>query len=124
VTQDTGVLPEQRVPCATCGSTERSYPQYAKAHSAEQGVGYSIRFRTVARKGGKPVNWARMGTVYSYTLKKWVRREIQVDRSPGRNRYTEIVFDFETGEIIHSCDEPLNEHRGRGTAKGTKLGKP
>jgi hypothetical protein len=34
-----------------------------------------------------------------------------------RDRYTETIWDKETGQIIHHCDEPLSEHRGHGSAK-------
>ncbi len=71
--------------------------------------------KTTQRRGGKPVSMGKQGTVYSRKHKKWVRREFQVDRE--RNRYTEFLLDFETGEILHRCDEPLDQHRGHGTAK-------
>ncbi|MGC1133561.1 MAG: hypothetical protein WA941_12120 [Nitrososphaeraceae archaeon] len=47
-----------------------------------------------------------------------VRRRMRVDRD--NNRYTEEVEDKETGEIIHSVDEPLSEHRGHGSARRKK----
>jgi hypothetical protein len=36
------------------------------------------------------------------------------------NRYTEVVKDPETGEIVHEVEEPLSEHRGHGSAKKGK----
>jgi hypothetical protein len=36
------------------------------------------------------------------------------------DRYTEVVKDPDTGEIIHECDEPLRAHRGHGSAKKKK----
>ncbi len=37
-----------------------------------------------------------------------------VDRE--KDWYSETVTDPETGEIVHRCEEPLSEHRGRGSA--------
>ena len=33
------------------------------------------------------------------------------------DRYTEIVRDPETGEVIHHCDEKLSDHTGHGSDK-------
>jgi len=44
-----------------------------------------------------------------------MNREMIVDREG--NRYLEKVTDPETGEVVHSCEEPLSEHQGHGTAK-------
>jgi hypothetical protein len=41
-----------------------------------------------------------------------------IDRD--NNRYFEMVTDYESGEIIHHCEEPLSEHQGHGSAKPKK----
>lgn len=33
------------------------------------------------------------------------------------NWYSEKVTDTETGEVIHECNEPLDQHQGHGAAK-------
>ena len=38
-----------------------------------------------------------------------------IDRQ--NNRYRKLVTNAETGEILRSVDEPLDEHTGRGSAK-------
>jgi hypothetical protein len=47
-----------------------------------------------------------------------VHRARIIDRDD--DRYFEKVTDYESGEVIHHCDEPLSQHRGRGSAKGQK----
>jgi len=44
-----------------------------------------------------------------------VRHERLIDRRA--NRYFEQVSAYDSGEVIHHCDEPLTEHRGHGTAR-------
>ena len=46
---------------------------------------------------------------------KWYKKERCIDKD--NNHYKELVFDPETGEIIHHCEEPLSEHRGHGSDK-------
>jgi hypothetical protein len=55
------------------------------------------------------------GADYSVTRQRWVRFYRLPDRAG--DQYEELVVDPETGEVIHSCKEPLSEHRGRGAAK-------
>lgn len=46
---------------------------------------------------------------------KWNKLERLID---GRNnRYREVIRDPETGAVLRFVDEPLTEHRGRGSAK-------
>jgi hypothetical protein len=45
----------------------------------------------------------------------WVEKERVIDRN--NNRYTEVVKDKATGEILHQTEEPLSEHRGHGSDK-------
>ena len=46
---------------------------------------------------------------------KLVHREQIIDRE--NDRYFERVTDYENGEIIHECEEPLSKHVDRGSAK-------
>jgi len=52
---------------------------------------------------------------WSYSSEKWIHREKAENRR--EDRYTEVVRDPDTDEIIHEVDEPLSEHRGHGSAK-------
>ena len=36
------------------------------------------------------------------------------------NWYSETVKDEETGELLHHCEEPVDQHTGHGTAKSRK----
>ena len=49
---------------------------------------------------------------------RWVKKERLIDRA--HNWYREIVTDLETGNVIHSCEEPLSSHQRHGSAKGQK----
>jgi hypothetical protein len=46
-----------------------------------------------------------------------VRHERLIDRQ--NNRYFEKVVARDTGETIHHCDEPLDEHTGHGSDRRT-----
>lgn len=51
---------------------------------------------------------------------QWNKLTREIDRE--KDRYRETIVNAETGEIIRQCDEPLNEHIGRGSdnPKSTK----
>lgn len=51
-----------------------------------------------------------------------LRRLMNVWRLFDRNGnwYSESVRDAETGEVVHSCEQPLNEHRSRASAAKKK----
>jgi hypothetical protein len=46
---------------------------------------------------------------------KWMTKQRIIDWT--NDRYKELVADPETGQTIHSCDEPLSKHHGHGSAK-------
>ncbi|MCG6537661.1 MAG: hypothetical protein L7F78_23840 [Syntrophales bacterium LBB04] len=43
-----------------------------------------------------------------------------IDRE--KDIYYEVVFNPETGEIFHGCQEPLSQHRGHGASKKKPIG--
>jgi len=45
----------------------------------------------------------------------WNHRKMTIDRE--NNKYTEIITDKDTNELIHFCEEPLSEHFGHSSAK-------
>jgi hypothetical protein len=55
------------------------------------------------------------GPDMSYLLGKHVFKQRMIDRD--NNRYFEHIEEYENGEVVHHCDEPLSEHRGHGSAK-------
>lgn len=55
------------------------------------------------------------GADYSYDRKKYVDKTRIIDRE--NNRYYENVEDKDLGEVIYTCDEPLTDHFGHGSAK-------
>jgi hypothetical protein len=46
---------------------------------------------------------------------KWVNKDRYWNKD--RDIYSEKVVDQNTGEVIHSCEEPLSKHTGHGSAK-------
>jgi hypothetical protein len=34
----------------------------------------------------------------------------------AKDWYREVVTDYETGKMVHQCEEPLAEHQGHGAA--------
>ena len=56
-----------------------------------------------------------VGASYWREGKKWMYREMCVDKVQGQ--YREVISDPETGEVIRQCEEPLPKHRGRGDDK-------
>jgi len=76
----------------------------AKARSGEAG-----------KPGGKPWLTTMSEPSWSHDRQKWLHREKTENRRD--NRYTEVVRDPDTGEIVHEVDEPLTEHRGHGSAR-------
>ena len=56
---------------------------------------------------------------YSRSRKKVVHLQRVIDRD--NDQYREKVTDYESGEIIHHCEEPLSQHQGHGSAKQKKV---
>ncbi len=76
----------------------------------------------VKEKGQKkPIYEFKVGDSYHHKTGKWNHRRMEIDRK--NDKYREVVIDKETGEIIHSCEEPLSQHKGHGSAKFKKTGK-
>ena len=58
----------------------------------------------------------KSGADWSRDSRKWLRRAMRIDRD--LDTYQEIVVDPDTGEVVHSEDEPLSSHTGHGSARG------
>jgi hypothetical protein len=104
---------EDQKPCPSCGSTARTFAvtltDKAEAHDS---------LATKARHGDvgkvKPYREALGGFDYHRDSKEWRQVSRVVDREG--DRYTERIVDA-AGNVVREVDEPLSDHRGRGTAK-------
>lgn len=111
-----GDTPEQRIPCSQCGSTKRNYHvSVSDSVTVRDGIGVK------ARRSGERKPYIEDLSVpdYSRSLNKIVHRARVIDRE--NDRYVEKITDYESGEAIHRCEEPLSQHQGHGNAK-TKNG--
>jgi hypothetical protein len=64
---------------------------------------------------GKAIAELRSGDDLWEMKNKWMSKSRVVDWK--NNRYRETITDPQTGEIVRHCDEPLDLHRGHGSAK-------
>ena len=104
--------PDSRTPCPTCGGLRRTiHVSITETVTARAGISVKAK-----RQGqSRPYIEDRGMPCYSASRGKTVLREQVIDRD--NDRYFERVTDYDTGEVIHECEEPLSEHRGHGTAK-------
>jgi predicted nucleic acid-binding Zn-ribbon protein len=103
---------ELRAACPSCGSSARNY----YVHIEESVVlrdGLGLKAKRPGQK--RPYFESKSVPNQSVTREKVVHLERVFDRD--NNRYFEQVTDYETGEVIHKCDEPLSDHVGHGSAK-------
>ena len=110
---------EKRAPCPNCESTSRHFKvEITSTVTVRSGVRGKARSGEPGKPGGKPWLTTMSEPSWSYRAQKWMHREKTENRR--EDRYTEVVKDPDTGEIIHEVDEPLSEHRGHGSAKQKK----
>jgi ribosomal protein S27AE len=110
-----GDKPEQRTPCNKCGSTKRNHQvSVSETMILRDGIGVKAK-----RSGEKKPYIEDLGVPdYSRSLNKVVHRARIIDRD--NDRYFEKITDYESGEVIHQCEEPLSQHQGHGSAKPKK----
>lgn len=109
------VIADQRVACPTCGSKSRVF----KVHlTGSLLVTSSLTAKGFEAGEKKPFVKIKSEDSFFRQAQRWVKRTMRVDRR--NNRYTEQVTDPQTGETIHSSDEPLTDHRGHGSAKAKR----
>lgn len=102
-------------PCTECGSRRRLV---RLTHAEEMQVRECTEIRVKDSRYSSKKNprvMLKQGASYWRDERKWMHREMHVDRALGR--YREVVSDPETGEIVHECEEPLSKHRGHGDDK-------
>lgn len=114
-----GTPVDERAPCPNCGSTGRHFKKEITASSTMRGgTRGKARSGEAGEPGSKPWLSFMSEPSWSYKYEKWMNRDKAENRR--EDRYTEVVKDPDTGEIIHEADEPLSEHRGHGSAKRKK----
>ena len=104
-------LPEDRVPCAKCGSTSRNF--YVSANfsiGTFMGLGYKHKRPGIKKFLAKGFT----GHVWSIKPREMVHKTMLIDRE--NDRYSEHVKRL-NGEVLRHVDEPLSAHRGRGSAR-------
>ena len=101
-----------RVPCPACGSMVRMI-EVSITDSLE--FHESLGFKQKRPGYKKPIAEGVSGDEFFRKESKWVKKERLIDRQA--NLYRENVTDPVTGEVIHHCDEPLDQHTGHGGAK-------
>jgi DNA-directed RNA polymerase subunit RPC12/RpoP len=109
---------EQRTQCPNCGSTARVCEVEIVATSIAR-----TSLAGKARHGptGRPFYKFKSGADLHRDTGQWMERDMVIDRQ--NDRYIERVVDPETGEVLHTCEEPLRKHQGHGRAKRTKAEK-
>jgi len=102
----------ERVPCQKCGSISRSH----MVHIVENLLAVD-GYGAIGKRPGKKKPFVEEMSMpeYSYSKGKIVHKYRLIDRD--NDKYAEKVSDYQSGEIIHQCEEPLTEHFGHGSAK-------
>ncbi len=104
-----------RTPCQLCGSIKRIYNVSIK-ESIVLRDGIGVKGKRVGEK--RPFVEDLSKPDFSRSRGKFVHLQRVIDRD--NDQYYEKVVDYETGEIIHHCEEPLSIHQNHGSAKKKK----
>lgn len=106
-----------RVPCYKCGGNKRIHNlSIISKIVLRDGIG--VKAKRPGEK--KPYVEDKVMPSYSHRFGKHVLHERLIDRD--NDHYREVVKDYESGEILHHCEEPLSQHINHGSAK-SKSGK-
>lgn len=107
--------PESRAPCPRCGSLRREVRLYRS-----DSVRLYSRLDLKAREPGqsRPYMEQRVGDDLHRDSGVWMHLKRVIDRL--RNRYIEHIRNPKTGEVVRDVDEPLDQHKGHGSAKGKR----
>ena len=103
-----------RTPCPQCGSTARKYFKHLKVTAKAQ---VSLGFKQKRPGVKKPLAEGFTGRELRQSEGDFVQKERLIDRE--NDRYREKVVTV-SGDIIRDVDEPLSEHKDRGSAKFKK----
>ena len=100
-----------RKPCPKCGAIIREM-----IVEIEETVTIHESLRAFGKRPGLGMLFDSVsGDDFGVTTQRWFSKVRLIDR--GNDRYYEKVWDPETGDVIHECDEPLSQHVGHGSAK-------
>jgi hypothetical protein len=75
----------------------------------------SLGFKARRQGVRKPYLEGRSGDDLHLKTGKWMLLERVIDRT--KNWYKELITDPKTGKVVRHCEEPLSDHRERGSAK-------
>jgi len=104
--------PQERIPCAICGSTRRIY-HVSITETLTIWDGFGMKAKRPGEK--RPYVEDLSIPSFSHSKDKLVHRQRVIDRD--NDKYLEKVTDYETGDVIHHCEEPLSKHQGHGSAR-------
>ena len=106
--------PQERFLCPECGCQSRALEIIV---SDTITVTVRERRKILGRRPGfrRPIVEMLGGDDFNRKLGKFVKHERVIDRE--KNWYKERVTDPDTGQVLHECEEPLTDHRGRGSAR-------
>ena len=103
---------EERRPCPGCGSlTRHIYVNIKDTLVVSDDL--AIKAKRVGQR--KPFLEQKIGSDLHHATGTRRHRVMVVDRD--RDRYKKVVTDPVTGEELYRKEEPLSEHRDRGSAK-------
>jgi PHP family Zn ribbon phosphoesterase len=102
------------ISCPTCGSLQDLSVSVEETIQVHEWIKKKDKLPGVKRPSGEQV----IGDEIAFDTGKWVYKQQIIDRT--NNWYYEIVIDKETGNIIHLCSEPLDQHLGYGSDKERK----
>jgi hypothetical protein len=109
------ILSEDRAPCPGCGSLARN------THITIHDIGMShekLGLKSRYQCGGRPFLEQVVGEDLHRRSDRWMIIHRIIDRV--KDWYSEKVIDPETGQVVHSCEEPLSKHQGHGSARRKK----
>ena len=102
---------ESRDPCPECGSTNRKFSMDA-ADRLWLGEMLGMKQKRPGEK--RPILETKCGDSLFRKTNEWHKLVRVIDRH--NDRYYEFITN-EEGEVLRHVEEPLSEHRGRGSAK-------
>lgn len=112
IDEPSDTAPETRKRCPSCGSiTRHTKVEVADTLEFHASLGYKAK----SQSKWKPYLEGRSGDDLHRKTGKWMFLEQVIDRA--KNWYKELITDPETGEVVRHCEEPLTDHRDRGSAK-------
>jgi len=108
--EDPAAPEDSRKPCPSCDSLSR-HVNIAVSATVALHSKISLKGKRPGLK--RPFIEQTFGDDLHRKSQRWMQFHRVIDRL--RNWYSERVTDPESGEVIHSCEEPLTDHRGHGS---------